>query len=189
MADREKAAGTHVCPWWYAYTFDNALRRLIHDPRAILSPYVDEGMTVLDTGCGMGHFTIGMARLVGESGKVVAVDLQQKMLDVMMKRAGKAGLGERIVPRLCGPHALGLQDNFNFVCSFWMVHEVPDAGNFFREIYEHLLPGGCLLYTEPAFHVGEKAYRTMLAEAREQGFVRCAVPEVRFSRAVLLRRD
>jgi len=189
MTEREKATGTHVCPWWFAYTFDNALRRLIHDPRAILSPYVDEGMTVLDTGCGMGHFTIGMARLVGESGKVVAVDLQQKMLDVMMKRARKAGLGERISPQLCGPHALGLKEQFGFVLSFWMVHEVPDTASFFREIREHLLPGGCLLCTEPGFHVGEKTFRTMVAEARAQGFVRCAVPEVRFSRAVLFRKD
>ena len=71
----------HVCPWWLCYSFDNPLRRLIHNPQRILSPYIKQGMTVLDAGCGMGYFSIGMAKMVGDSGKVIAVDLQQKMLD------------------------------------------------------------------------------------------------------------
>jgi ubiquinone/menaquinone biosynthesis C-methylase UbiE len=77
----------HVCPWWLAYTFDNRLRRLIHNPQKILSGYVQEGMTVMDIGCGMGYFTLGLAELVGDAGQVLAVDLQQQMLDIMMKRA------------------------------------------------------------------------------------------------------
>ena len=189
MTEGSKISGAHVCPWWFAYTFDNPLRRFIHNPETMLSPYVEKGMTVLDTGCGMGFFTIAMAELVGRDGKVVAVDLQPKMLEVMMKRAGRYGLAGRITPHLCGPLELGLQGNFGFALAFWMVHEVPDAGQFFRQVYSHLLPGGCLLYTEPAFHVGEKDFRAMVAEAREAGFVRCAVPEVRFSRAGLFRRD
>ena len=54
-----------VCPWWFAYTFDNPLRRLLHNPRKILGPYVKEGDTAVDIGCGMGPFTVELARLVG----------------------------------------------------------------------------------------------------------------------------
>ncbi len=54
-----------VCPWWICYTFDNPLRRLIHDPERLLEPYVKPGMTVVDIGCGMGYFTLG----AGEAGR------------------------------------------------------------------------------------------------------------------------
>ena len=60
----------HVCPWWLAYTFDNPLRRLIHNPRDIFSGYVKEGMTVMDVGCGMGYFTLGLAEL-GPGPKII----------------------------------------------------------------------------------------------------------------------
>ena len=54
-----------VCPCWMCYTFDNPLRRLVHDPRKIVGPYLREGMTALDVGCGIGYFAIGMAKIVG----------------------------------------------------------------------------------------------------------------------------
>ena len=55
----------------------------------MLAPYVKEGMIVIDIGCGMAFFSIGMARLVGEQGLVISVDLQQKMLEVLERRAKK----------------------------------------------------------------------------------------------------
>ena len=89
MAVSERISG-HVCPWWLAYTFDNPVRRLVHPPGKILGDYVREGMTVVDVGAGFGHFSIGMARLVGDAGKVVAADLQEKMLEKTLSRARRA---------------------------------------------------------------------------------------------------
>jgi len=74
----------HVCPWWLCFTFDNPLRRLIHDPESILGSYVRYGDTVLDIGPGMGYFTIPLAGLVGPSGLVIAADVQQRMLDALL---------------------------------------------------------------------------------------------------------
>jgi len=48
-----------------------------------------EGMTVADVGCGIGYHSLMMAKLVGESGKVLCVDIQQKMLDLLKERAEK----------------------------------------------------------------------------------------------------
>lgn len=70
-----------ICPWWMTYTFDNPLRRLLHDRRRILGPFVRPGMRVADIGCGMGYFTLGLADLVGPQGKVLAVDLQKRQLE------------------------------------------------------------------------------------------------------------
>jgi len=100
-----------VCNWWIAYTFDNPLRRLIHKPQKVLGNYVKEGMTVMDLGCGMGHFSMGMAGLVGGTGRVIAVDLQQKMLDVMEGRDFAAPLpGGRYRYRGAGRFYSGLLD-------------------------------------------------------------------------------
>ena len=87
----------HVCPWWVGYLLISPIRRWLQDPDKILSPYISEGMTVLDVGPGMGFFTIPAARMVGNSGRVIAVDLQEKMLKSLVKRAEKAGVAGRIV--------------------------------------------------------------------------------------------
>lgn len=50
------------------------LRKLIQNPRKILSPYVVPGMVVVEPGCGGGFFTLELARLVGPTGRVHALD-------------------------------------------------------------------------------------------------------------------
>jgi len=67
--------GPHTCPWWFGYTFDNPIRRLFHDPKAILGDYVAPGQTVVDIGCGLGYFSLALARLVGPGGRVIAVEV------------------------------------------------------------------------------------------------------------------
>ena len=55
------------------------MRRLSQDPGKVLAPYVRESMTVLEPGPCMGFFTLELARLVGPSGRVAAVDIQPPM--------------------------------------------------------------------------------------------------------------
>jgi ubiquinone/menaquinone biosynthesis C-methylase UbiE len=79
----------HVCPVAIARFLDNRVRRWVQDPRKILSPYIKEGMTVLDIGCGPGFFTVDIARLVGKSGRVIAADLQEGMLRRLKEKIRK----------------------------------------------------------------------------------------------------
>lgn len=177
----------HVCPWWLAYTFDNPLRRLAHNPRKILGAHVHDGMTVLDIGCGMGHFTLGLAELVGDGGKVIAIDLQQQMLDIMLKRAARKGLAHRIIAHRAKPDAIGITTPADFGLAFWMIHEVPEPAPFFNEIAKILKPAAKLLYAEPAFHVPARKYNDILAVAEKAGFSIGSTLAVLFSRAVLLK--
>src|SRR3990172_9196237 len=112
----------HVCPWWLAYTFDNPLRHCLHDPRKILSPYLGKGMTAVDIGCGMGYFSRGMAKIVGDTGKVISVDLQKEMLDITLKRAEKDGVAQRIRLIRVEQGDIGVTDQVDFALAFWMVH-------------------------------------------------------------------
>ena len=176
----------HVCPWWFAYTFDNPLRRLIHNPKKIFSEYVQEGMTVMDIGCGTGYFTLGLAELVGDEGQVIGIDLQQEMLDITLKRAAKKGLEHRIILNRAAPTSIGITKPVDFVLAFWMVHETPDPEKFFAEIAAILKPTGKIIYTEPAFHVSDKKYRKILIAAQKSGLNKSQDLKIAFSRAALL---
>lgn len=176
----------HVCPWWLAYTFDNALRRWLHPPEAVLGPYLGEGDTALDVGCGMGHFSIGMARLAGDTGKVTAVDLQQPMLDVLMGRARKAGVAHRIATYCCERDDIGTHEPADFALSFYMAHETPSVENLMRQLRPAVREGGRLLVVEPKLHVSASAFEATHQAARAAGFRRIESPRIRFSHAMLL---
>lgn len=176
----------HTCPWWLIFTFDNPLRKWVHHPDQILSPYVHPGEVALDVGCGMGYFTLSLARLVGEDGRVIAADLQPKMLEGLGRRAERAGLHDRIYLHRCAPDHIGLNDPLDFALAFWMVHEVRQPAPFLREIYDALKPGGRLLIVEPIFHVSQKSFDRTVSLAQSLGFSVVGRPHVRASRSVVL---
>ena len=175
-----------LCPWWFAYTFDNPVRRLLHKPDKVLGTYVKEGMTAVDIGCGMGHFSVGMANLVGPNGRVISIDLQQKMLDKVKRRAVRAGVDERISLRLCVPGNIGVAEPVDFALTFWMAHEVPDAWAMFRQIHAILKDGGRWLLAEPRLHTSLGRFEKILAEAVAAGFSVIERPPVTMSYAALL---
>jgi ubiquinone/menaquinone biosynthesis C-methylase UbiE len=50
---------------------------------------VKPGMTVCDMGCGNGFYALQMAKMVGEKGQVLGVDIQPEMLEFLKERAAK----------------------------------------------------------------------------------------------------
>jgi ubiquinone/menaquinone biosynthesis C-methylase UbiE len=184
LSSRDK----HICPWWLAYTFDNPLRRYLHDPQAIVNAYLQEGMTAIDIGCGMGYFSRSMAKIVGEAGKVISADLQQEMLDVTRKRSEKDGVAQRIRFVRVKEDDILVTDEVDFALAFWMVHEVSDTKNFFLQVYKILKPTGTFLIAEPRIHVSNIRFEEILSFARESGFTISDTPRIRFSRAVALKK-
>jgi ubiquinone/menaquinone biosynthesis C-methylase UbiE len=181
-----------LCPFWVGYFLANPLRRLVHDPEKILSPFVADGMTVLDIGPAMGFFTLPLARMVGAGGEVLAVDLQEKLLEKLRKRARKAELADRITTRACGANSLDLEEfdgRVDFVLAFAVVHEVPDVGALFNEIFRLMKPGGECLFAEPAGHVSVPDFAQSLSLAEEVGFRASEGPEITWSHSALLIKD
>jgi tRNA A58 N-methylase Trm61 len=178
-----------VCPWWMGYLLLGPLRRAFQDPGQILSPYVRPGMVVLEPGPGMGFFTLELARLVGPAGRIVAVDIQARMLDGLRRRAAKAGLGERVTTRLVQPNSLSVNDlagQVDFVLAFALVHELPNARTFFADAAASLKPGGTLLVAEPTGHVSADAFEDELRAAVAAGLAVQDRPSIRRSRTALL---
>ena len=180
-----------VCPWWIGYLLANPVRRLLQDPRQILSPHVRKGMTVLEPGPGMGFFTLDLLRLAGASGRVVAVEIQSRMLEALKRRASKAGLLERLDARLSRPDSMGLNDldgAVDFTLAFAMVHELPAAGRFFAELSRASKPGARVLLAEPAGHVKPPEFEVELQRAAEAGWKVVDLPAIRRTRAALLEK-
>lgn len=179
----------HTCPWWFLFTFDNPLRRLYQDPEKILSPLISVGDRILDLGCGMGFLTIPAADLVGEKGEVVAVDLQQRMLDGLWRKALKANLQERILLHLASRDSIGITGSFDLALAFWMVHEVQDRKSFIDQIWVRLKTGGKLLVAEPYLHVPKASFKEIETDLLETGFRINGSPVIGFSRALLAVKE
>lgn len=177
-----------VCPWWVAYFFDNPLRRMIHPADKILGPYVTEGMTALDFGCGFGHYALGMARLTGPSGQVVAVDVQQKMLDKTMARAAKAGVEGIIRPLHCASQGIGLSTQVDFVLASNAIHETPEPAAALVELFAALKPGGRFFLMEPRGHLKDEHFETEVNLAKTAGFTEIERPAIARQMCVLFQK-
>ena len=93
----------------------------------------------MDLGCGMGYFSLPMASLGGEFGRVIAVDLQPQMLAGLKHRAEKNNLLERIKLHQCSQDQIGIPGPVDFVLAFWMVHEVHNSVAFLEQIQECII--------------------------------------------------
>ena len=178
----------HVCPWWLAYIFDHRLRLLAHNPVKLFGEYVGPDMTVVDLGCGLGFNTMGLAKLVGGSGRVVALDIQQKMLDGVMRRAKKLGIGNRIEPHLALGNDLNLHVKAQFVLAFYVVHEVRDPDRLMTQVTDNLSVGGLFMMIEPPFHVSKNAFNKSIAQIETSGLVFKDSYKIPFGLAAVFRK-
>ncbi len=163
----------HVCPFWVGYLLLSPVRKWLENPEKLLGPFVRPGMTVLEPGCAMGFFTLPLARMVGPTGRVIAVDIQPRMLAVLERRARKAGLAERIQIRSAQPDSLGIEDLkglVDFAAALHVVHEMPDPDVFFGQVHQALKPEGQLLVIEPKGHVSVESFSRMASVAERAGF-------------------
>jgi len=181
----------HVCPPWVGYLLLNPLRKLTESPRKLFSPFVREDMVVLEPGCAMGFFTLPLARMVGPTGKVVALDTQPKMLSVLERRARRAGIRDLLDIREVGTEGLGIDDlsgRVDFCAVIHVAHEVSDQTAFFADLARAQKPGGRLLIIEPKGHVSTSDFAQTLVCAEEAGFRPEASPVIFGDRRALLVR-
>ena len=163
----------HVCPVWVGYLLSSPLRKLFENPFKILSPYIEEGMTVIDVGCAMGFFSLPMAEMVGPNGKVICIDMQEKMVSKLYRQAKKKNLNDRIEVRVCKQDLLktdNIEGMADFVLASAVVHEVPDRSSFFAQLFSTLKEGGELLVVEPSHHVSPEDFSNTIETALNAGF-------------------
>ena len=180
-----------ICPWYLGYFLASPFRRLMHKPETIVGPYLKKGQTVLDIGSAMGFFTLPMARIVRNEGKVIAVDLQEKMIRSLRRRAERAGLSQRIETRICPATTLGIDDLANsvdFALIFAVLHEMPDIRQPLSEVYNALKPQGLLLISEPTGHVTKEKFGVEISILKEYGFKIINTPIIKRNYSIVVQK-
>ena len=178
----------HTCPAWGAVGLDNSIRKMMHHPQKILSPYIKSGMTVLDVGCGPGFFSVEIAKMLNGSGKVIAADVQDAMLDKVRKKITGTVLEPTVHLHKSDFENIGVVEKVDFVLAFWMIHEVRNQKMFFDELTSILNPNGLIFIIEPKIHVSKKEFDTMVELIKEYGFTIVENPKVFFSRAIIAKK-
>ncbi|MBN1397989.1 MAG: methyltransferase domain-containing protein [Bacteroidetes bacterium] len=176
-----------VCPVEMAGSLDSRIRRWLQNPQRILSPYIKEGMTVLDIGCGPGFFSVEMAKMVGSGGRVISADLQEGMLLKVKAKIQGTRLEERIKLVKCDRDKTNISDKFDFGLAFYVVHEIPDKESLFKELKSALNQKGRILIVEPKwFHVSKKDFLQTTDHAKNAGFDINKGPALPFSWSAIL---
>jgi len=184
----KKENNHQICPAEHANHFDGFFRKLIQSPKKITGRHVNQGDTVIDIGCGPGFFTREMALTVGNTGKVIAVDVQDEMLSILKEKAEKEGFISNITIHKADPDSINLPDSVraDFVLAFYVIHEMSDFNSVFREIFGSLKPGGKMLVAEPSMIISKEEFDDTLNAAERAGFKIIGRPKIWFSKSVLL---
>ncbi len=156
----------HICPPSVAKWLNLPLRKLLENPRKLMKDYVKEGDTAIDFGCGGGFFTVELSRMVGNGGKVYAVDLQPEMLEITRKFTRRKKALDNIFLHQCETDSIGLDDvQSDFFLAAYVVHETMDSDRFFEMSAELMKPGSYMLVLEPKGHVSKEIFETTKREA------------------------
>jgi len=183
-----KSEQTHIFSFQKAEQLDGKIRRLLQNPFKILTPYISEGMTVLDYGCGNGYFSIPLSKMVGDSGKVFAVDIQKEMLDKLSAKILALNISN-ITAIHSGNDKLKLPVLADFAIAVYVVHEIPDQKKFFMDVLDLLKPNGKLLVIEPDFIVSGRKFKETLEFAKQAGFIENEKLNLLLSRSGILLKN
>ena len=106
--------------------------------------------TVLDVGCGVGHWGQRLMTLMGEEATLEGVDAESSWIDKAHTRATSQGLGDRARFQVADAYALPYQDGvFDMVTCQTLLMHVKDPQAAVREMARVLRPGGLFVAAEP----------------------------------------
>lgn len=183
MSDRN----THIHSVENAGALESSFRYRFQNPKKILSPYIEPDMTVLDLGCGPGFFTTEIARMLDGSGKVIAADLQNGMLEKVIQKITGSDIERLVQVHKCQEKSLNLIDKVDFILAFYTFHEMRFLDKLIDEIKLLLKPEGTIFIAEQKFHVPKSTFGDIIDKMRKKGFEITEQPKVFLSRAVVMK--
>ena len=124
---------------------------------------IESGHTVIDYGCGPGGYLKAASGLVGEDGKVYAVDIHPLAMQAVRKKIAKYGL-RNVAPLLTNNYHCNLEDQAaDVIYALDMFHMVKDPNAFLRECHRLLKKEGHLIIDDG--HQSRKETRRKIADS------------------------
>lgn len=138
------------CPFWLTFLLENPYMESKAGSSILIDRIgLNEGMRVLDVGCGPGRLTIPFAKKVGVNGEVVALDIQSKMLQKLKERIKTNKLNNvRCILGGAGQGKIQEDNSFDRTVLVTVLGEILDKKSALEEIFKALKPGGILSVTE-----------------------------------------
>ena len=160
-----------ITPPWIGSLLLTPVRMLYRNPHRVLdfvAPH--RGQTVLDVGCGNGLLTFEAAQRVGQEGVVHAVDVQDRMLNLLADRLSQTEL-KNIQTHLASVTRLPLPDNsVDHAIMISVLPMIADKGVALREVFRVLRPGGTLVIGEEILQPEYVRAKTIERWAGQAGF-------------------
>lgn len=160
------------CPVWLRWLveLDNPFTKTNRAAFIVETLALSSGMTVLDAGCGPGRLTVPLAKGVGPTGRVVALDIQPGMLDRARTRTEAAGCTNvEFVAAALGDGRIPA-DHFDRAVLVTVLGEIPDRAAALAELFRALKPGGILAVVEVIFDPHFQSRNTVTGLAVATGF-------------------
>lgn len=161
--------GGEPCPYALAWLVNNPLR--LRYMRATLDRVgIQSGERVLELGPGPGAFTVEAARRTEPGGRLVAVDIQPRMIAAVEKRVEEAGL-TNVETHVASAYELPLEDgSVDRAFLVTVLPEIPDRQRALAELHRVLKPDGVLSITEEFLDPDYPRAQTTIQRAQSAGF-------------------
>jgi ubiquinone/menaquinone biosynthesis C-methylase UbiE len=158
-------------PHFLANAIDNPVRHKIQPPDEMPARHgIQPGMTVLEVGPGNGTYTVATARWVGDGGRVIAIDIEPKMVERARHRAQVEGI-ENIEARVTDVFDLPFADGyFDAVYMIAVIGEIPTPEKAMQEFHRVLSPSGTLAFSELFPDPDYRRPKTLIKMAARAGF-------------------
>ncbi len=161
------------CPSCLSFFLENPYMKSVAGSTLLIKRMdLHPGMRVLDVGCGPGRLTIPMAKLVGQTGEVVALDIQENMLKKLKKRIETNELNNvKTILGGAGQGHLKKTNYFDRAILVTVLGEIPDKKKALAEIFQALKPNGILSITEVVPDPDYQRKKAVLKLTDNVGFV------------------
>jgi len=159
------------CPSSLSFLLENPFTNKMAGAQLLLERAgVVPGMRVLDVGCGPGRITLPAAQRVGPDGEVVALDIQEAMLQRLQKKLDEQGVTNVRLLQAGAGEGKTEPEAFDRAFLVTVLGEIPDKTAALQEIHRALKPGGILSITELFPDPDMQTPKAIRRLAQETGF-------------------